>query len=293
MKTTEYRKFTVLACALVLAVICCLPSFAAGKSWVMVTRKAGVVESKLANSESWLRIPNSRRLGSNDSVRTDAKGKAHLKLADNSVIALNPNTNIVLRNFLLNKSQRTVEFDITNGNMRTQVSKFRGRDNRYQVNSPNAVMAAQGTDFGVKVTGEGDNARTVMHVFSGSVLMTSGSNAPIFIQPGQTAVAEGNKIPVVISGTDNVHQNLNGQGEDVNEVENVDLPNNGDQNLQAVPEGTRGEMGGTNNVTGINSIGASGDKTNPSSPVIPDVNTGDVKEQTGTIVIPLDQFTSH
>ncbi|MBQ7567551.1 FecR domain-containing protein [bacterium] len=286
MTFMQHRLTRLSACLLAALFLCALPAFTSGKSWVTVTRKAGTVESKLANSQSWLRIPNSRRLGLNDSVRTDASGKAHLKLADNSIIALASNTTVVMREFVLNAHQRNVNVELQQGNLRTQVSKFRGKDNRYQITSPNAVMAAQGTDYSVKVTGEGDAVKTHTRVHSGSVMMLNLlTNENVLVPAGYEAIVEANAVtqatPITETGV---------EGASVDEAnDTIELPAGGDEKLQAVPADSRGELGSQAEPVGLTSIGSSGDNTNQATPIVPG-DTPSSGSSTGSVVIDLTPF---
>lgn len=282
MTNILHRFLKIFTLALIAVLLGTLPLFAASKTWVQVTRKAGVVESKLASSQSWLRIPNSRRLGVDDSVRTNEQGKAHLKLADNSVVALNPSTSIVLREFVLTNSRRSVSIDLEKGQLRTQVSKFNGATNRYQVKSPNAVMAAQGTDFNVSYADDGPAPRTIVRVYNGNVAVQNlGEAKMIMVNAGQAAIVTAEKAPQIMSITEaNSHGNAG---------EEVELPEGGDSSLQAVVPESRGVMGATASPIGVNSLGTSGDSANEATPVIP---TND-QSNTGSVIIDITPYLHH
>ena len=276
MTHTARSIIKISAFALLACLIGTLPVLAASKTWVQVTRKAGLVESKLASSQNWLRIPNNRRLGVDDSVRTNEEGKAHLKLADNSVVALNPSTSIVLREFVLTANQRSVSIDLEKGQLRTQVSQFNGSNNRYQIKSPNAVMAAQGTDFSVTFINDNSAPRTILRVHNGTVHIQNLMAAQfITVNAGQAAVVTTNQAPQLMS----VGEANSSFGE-----EKYDLPEGGDADLQAVDSASRGTMGSTHPSLGINSMGTSGDSNNSASPVVPDTpQQGD--PTTGSVII--------
>ncbi|MDO5295448.1 MAG: FecR family protein [bacterium] len=290
------HRYSVLSALLLTALLLsCIPAFAAGKSWVIAARKAGIVESKLAQSQSWLRIPNSRRLGLDDSIRTNEKGKATLTLADSSLIAINPNTTVVMRKFVLNSRQRHVETDIECGHLRTQVSKFRGQDNRYQITSPNAVMAAQGTDFSARVIGVEKNVKTIICVYSGSVSVKNRRTDEVLIVTAGHGAIIYNEEPLAlfdfnINGTKitNISASAMQNGNvDLSEFEEeIELPQGGDARLQAIPPETRGEIGGRQEPLGIDSMGTSGERSNPAAPIIPT----NPASNTGSVVIDLTPF---
>lgn len=193
----------------VLAILLAVPALAQGGSWVTVVRKQGTVESRLASSDTWLRIVTNRRLGSSDWARTSSDGAAQLRLADNSLVAMGPSTQVQLERFTLGGRERDTSFAVRNGAVRAQVSRFGGQRSRFQVSTPNAVLAAQGTDFLVTVLNPdqtasedgwvqaqgGGQVLTRLAVFSGIVTMTNNLGRTLVVHPGGTAEIMGDGPP--------------------------------------------------------------------------------------------------
>jgi len=120
-----------LAAFTALVILLTIPTLAQGGSWMTVVRKQGVVESRLAGSQTWLRVLTNRRLGAQDWARTLDDGVAHLRLADNSLVAVGPSTQIQMERFTLDSRNRDAALTVGNGSVRAQVSGFRGRQSRF------------------------------------------------------------------------------------------------------------------------------------------------------------------
>jgi len=84
-----------------LALVLTIPALAQGGSWITVMRRQGVVESRLASSKTWMRVLTNRRLGTQDWAQTQSDGVAHLRLADNSLMAMGPATRVQMERFVL------------------------------------------------------------------------------------------------------------------------------------------------------------------------------------------------
>ncbi len=278
-----------------------MPAFAQGGSWVVVSRQAGTVESRLKTSSTWLRISNNRRLGTEDSVRTAADGAARLRLADNSIMAMGPNTSVVLKEFTLNSMRRDVNVNLNNGKVRSQVAKHRGRESRFQITSPNAVMAAQGTDYSVMVDNGGENLTeddlekvvTKVSVFSGRVAVTNKlSGSTIIINAGQTGIVTGKDKPQQDPPSFTYPQSE----QEVGETDGLNsLLSGGASNLQTPltsdGRGTTGNTGlGTSTGMGASTKNPSGEENAGEADVPIQVTPGAEMPTTGNVIIDLTPF---
>lgn len=201
------RPALVAAVAIMLAV----PATADLGGWVNVLRKAGTVESQGAGSNAWVRIVTNRKLGSEASVRTLSASAAELRLADSSVVGMGPSTQVRLDRFDLGRRQRDVQLQVTSGSARSRVSRFPASSrSRFQVSTPNAVLAAQGTDFLVTVinpeesasagdgwvqAAEGGEVITQAAVFEGRIRMRNSRGQEIMLGAGETAQIVGDGPP--------------------------------------------------------------------------------------------------
>lgn len=159
--------------------------------WKLVVRVKGVVESLFSGETNWERIWQSRMLRDGDKARTGADSRANIRLADNSIVVLGANTEVEISKFQISDQSRNVEFKLFNGKMRNTVGSFRGKDSRFEVKTPNAVMAARGTEFYVEYepqsVGDGNRGGTTrLIVFTNSVEITAGGVTKI-ITAGNSA----------------------------------------------------------------------------------------------------------
>ena len=295
------NKIFGLICTAIILTFMVMPAFAQGGSWVVVSRQAGTVESRLKTSTTWLRISNNRRLGTEDSVRTAADGAARLRLADNSIMAMGPNTNVVLKEFTLNSMRRDVNVNLNNGKVRSQVAKHRGRESRFQITSPNAVMAAQGTDYSVIVENGGEDLTpealnevvTKVSVFSGRVAVTNRiSGFTIIINAGQTGIVTGKDKPKQDPPSFTYTQSE----QEISETEGLNsLQSGGDSHLQTPltgdGRGTTGNTGlGTPTGMGVSTKNPSGEENAGEADVPIQITPGAEKPTTGNVIIDISPF---
>lgn len=153
-----------------------MPAVAA--DWVIVTRRQGVVECRASGGPSWMRILANRRLAAGDEARTEAASNAQVRFADGTVVAMGPETTVQVERLL-----DEVRVAVPRGALRASLPRYGGRP-RFQVTTPNAALAAQGTEFLVEVR----PGETRAAVIDGEVLMTHlESGRFLLLRPGDTA----------------------------------------------------------------------------------------------------------
>lgn len=169
---------------LVLVGLLCAPVLA-GPSWVIVARRQGTVQSRLAGSENWSRIMVNRRLGLGDWVRTGTGSAGQIVFSDGSLVRVGPVTTVRVAEAAYEVARRQTRLEVETGSVEARVAPFRGATNRFEVNTPSAVLAAQGTHFLVDVA---DVTQVV--VVHGAVRMTSHlTGDSVLIRAGSTGRA--------------------------------------------------------------------------------------------------------
>lgn len=158
--------------------------------WKLVARVTGTVESQKAQQDSWNFIWESRMLKDGDKARTSANSRAKICLADQSVLTIGENSLVEMSEFKMTPQSRIVKLKLEFGKLRSRVEKFLGKESRFEVTTPNAVLAARGTDFLVdqeKVTRQFGVGGCYIVVFSGTVNVNTPTGAYSLI-PGQTGL---------------------------------------------------------------------------------------------------------
>jgi len=172
------RKIAILL--FICFIVATISAWAVSPEWKLVIAVKGVVQSQFAGASKWVRIWQSRMLKDGDRARTKADSRAKIRLADNSVVTLGANSEVEMSKFKLTKKSRLVKIKLFFGKIRNKVGRFTGKESKYEVQTPNAVMAARGTDFFVEYSNEqaNDNEETGgvtrLIVFSNSVDITAG-----------------------------------------------------------------------------------------------------------------------
>lgn len=174
-------------------------SWAVSDKWKLVIKVAGTVESQFAGQSKWEEVWQSRMLQDGDRTRTLANSRARIKLSDNSLVTLGQNTEVELSKYQVEQKSNVVELKLMFGKIRNNVAKSKDKKVQYEVKTPNAVLAARGTDFYVEYSnetaGEPQGGVTKLIVFSDTVELTAGGQT-ILIHQGNSAMvgASGNIV---------------------------------------------------------------------------------------------------
>lgn len=174
-------------------------SWAVSDKWKLVIKVAGTVESQFGGQSRWEEIWQSRMLQDGDKARTLANSRARIKLSDNSIVTLGQNTEVEMSKYQVEPKSNVVELKLLFGKIRNNVAKSKGKKVKFEVKTPNAVLAARGTDFFVEYSDETAGAPqggvTRLIVFSDTVELTAGGRS-VLIHQGNSAMvgASGNII---------------------------------------------------------------------------------------------------
>ncbi len=137
--------------------------------WRLVVRVDGRVESLHPGQSDWSPIWRSRILSDGDRARTLQNSNARVKLADQSEFTIGPDTEVEMTRFSLTPESRTVLFNLKIGQIQASVAKALNRASRFEVTTPNGVLAARGTEFTVRQTADD----TFLEVAHGRVDVTT------------------------------------------------------------------------------------------------------------------------
>ena len=137
--------------ALAAAAVTLAPGRVSGiEAWRVVVRDVGRVESMQPGQASWAPIWRSRVLTDGDLARTQADSRARILLADQSEFAIGASSVVEMTKFQLTPEGRTVLFNLQVGKVRARVARAFGQRSRFEVTTPNGVLAARGTEFFVQ-----------------------------------------------------------------------------------------------------------------------------------------------
>ena len=144
------------------------------------------------NSASALALSAGYQLNPGDQVDTRGGGRVVIDLSDGSMVVVEPQSLIVIKDFRQAESLREL-FEILVGKVRVRINHFGGRPNPYRMNSPTASLAVRGTEFSIEV---GPGGETRVMVYEGAVEVTSLSD------PSQTVLVEAGRGVLVQAGQD-------------------------------------------------------------------------------------------
>jgi hypothetical protein len=161
----------------------------------VVARAASVSGPALVfsgNSANALALSAGYLINPGDQVDTRGGGRVVIDLSDGSMVVVEPQSLIVIKDFRQAESLREL-FEILVGKVRVKINHFGGRPNPYRMNSPTASLAVRGTEFSIEV---GPAGETQVMVYEGAVEVTSLSD------PSQTVLVEAGRGVLVQAGQD-------------------------------------------------------------------------------------------
>jgi hypothetical protein len=176
---TNSKKFLVIIPIIVIVVIALFfilsqnPVEASDEANAQLIIDYGIVEVKHVGG-TWSSADNGMLLYQSDSIRTGDNTSASVILFKSSIIRLDSNTEITLRE-IIDEEETNVTIDQNSGRTWNTVRKISGIDN-YEVQTPTTVASVRGTSFLVNVT---ENGGTSYGVVNGSLNVSSKKNGTI------------------------------------------------------------------------------------------------------------------
>ncbi|MDQ6998507.1 MAG: FecR family protein [Mariprofundus sp.] len=130
-----------------------------------------------------------------DIIRTARRSRAQLKFADGSVLNLGSLTKIKIGEFTFSAEKKVRKSNIRNlrGKVRAAVSKVENKDSYFRIQTPGAVAAVRGTNFGVNVISP---EVTEVLTFEGAVAVSSLTGS----QRHNTVLVLANHVTRVVTG---------------------------------------------------------------------------------------------
>jgi hypothetical protein len=160
-KKTGFNSKRLLYVVLVVAVICVIVVVA----WFFL--RSDVVEAQLIiesgdvqvkhgdDSWDWVTAQNGMLLYQSDAVRTGENSSASIVFFESSIVRLDSNTEVTLREILLESGKTSVKIQQDAGRTWNTVLKVSGIDD-YEVQTPSTVASVRGTSFDVYIRFENE-----------------------------------------------------------------------------------------------------------------------------------------
>ena len=171
-------------------VLCTAP--ASGADSAVVVRINGAPTVERAGTSQPLRPADAVATG--DVIVTDAAAKVKLLLADDSVLAIGPQSRIVLDTLEVSAERRSVSLRVLVGRFKMAVAKFFGPASDVEVRTPTALAGVRGTVLW------GDTRLDAICALDGHVEVRalSGSSAPAQLAAGECVnqMAAGKTTPL-------------------------------------------------------------------------------------------------
>jgi hypothetical protein len=155
----------------------------AAASRAVVTLVEGEVQMMAGEEQSWRSLSSNAILKGGDKVRVPDNGRLEMVLDNHSVLRLAANSSLELKEVERKPEKETYRFALSLGKMWTRVTRLLGFGSKYQVDTPTAITAVQGTVYDLQVDSD---QQTRVRVHSGNVLVYN---------PFAGDLAPGEKVP--------------------------------------------------------------------------------------------------
>ncbi len=139
---------------------------AAAASRAVATLVEGEVQMMAGGDNTWIKLSPNAILKVGDKVRVLDNGRLEMVLDNRSVLRLASNTTLELKEVDRQPEKETYRFALSLGKMWTRVTRLLGFGSKYQVDTPTAITAVQGTVYDLQVD---SNQQTRVRVHSGNV----------------------------------------------------------------------------------------------------------------------------
>lgn len=114
------------------------------------------VEVKRIDTVNWVPVRVETLIGPGDVIRTDDTGRARITFfTDGAQVDLEPGTEYRIVEFSGNEEEFTLTVEVLVGITRQQFERLVGQGSSYKVITPGAEMTVRGTDFSIRVEGDG------------------------------------------------------------------------------------------------------------------------------------------
>jgi hypothetical protein len=147
----------------------------------------------------WIEPQEGLPIEPGDHIRTGEDGRVELALSDNALWILEPETEVVMEHTEINAGR----LDLSSGTLMGKVDSMRaaGTVQRWEFNTPAAVVAVRGTEFALEASRQGG---THLGVFEGTVELepaetAQGLQPPVQVSAGQESVAKRGKPIQIMS----------------------------------------------------------------------------------------------
>lgn len=188
------------------AVLWLYASLCLGSIGAFAADVAGTIE-RLQGNASVLGSGGKKTLAANaevfqgDQINTAADAELLLRMTDGTVIAMRPNSNLVLSEYRFDKNNSNndnIFVKLLKGGLRTVTGAI-GKKNPQKVrfNTPTATVGIRGTDFELAVIDEnkqGAEAGTYNKVFQGTTYIDNGQGKTVDVNANQAAFSPANAL---------------------------------------------------------------------------------------------------
>ena len=142
------------------------------------------------DEEIWLPVEVDIPLEEGDGIKTGKDGHAEILMDDGSMVKLEKNTEITIRELAADYQTRSISSSLFLwfGRALSNITKFTSKNSRFRISTPTLVAGVRGTEFIVEST---DSNMTEVGVFDGKVAVGSLDKEGKLIKESEVFLAKG------------------------------------------------------------------------------------------------------
>ena len=149
----------------------------------IITQIDGNVQIKKAGTQNWQQAEIGTMLFENDSVKTNVNSKATITFFDGSIITLNPETQVEIKE-LVKEGTTSIRLKQELGTTLNKIEKLVDAASRYEIETPAAIAGVRGSQMRVTVAADG---MTTVQNIEGKIFVTA-RDKEIIIPEGGTSI---------------------------------------------------------------------------------------------------------
>lgn len=187
----SYKKFLpFLVVVFLLSAFCC--AVFAEATFKILVRVKGKVETKKAADSDWKQIFSQRQVGDDDEARTLEASEGKILLPGGNIVRMYDNTSVQIGKIETGDTSISSQVKQNAGKILVEVKRTAGEKQKFEVQTPTAVLAVRGPVFYSDVAGDGTtSAKAII-----DPLEVTAQGKTVICEPGFMTVIKPGMPPV-------------------------------------------------------------------------------------------------
>lgn len=158
-----------------------------------ITKVIGDVYKISADDKKEVKVSFHDQIKLKDTLFTKNKSIVAVKLGDDTVFTIAPNSKFVFHNMIFSENKRAMNFELAQGKVRGMISPSKAKENNVKLHTKTMVMGIRGTEILLNHSGTGKNEFSEAALMSGIADITYKDSGKSYqLKPGDYMVSMAN-----------------------------------------------------------------------------------------------------